>query len=573
MIATLAQRLFNMSPYETPIERSRARLVYALILLGTVLYTMYAFRINPTTGKNIFQELGSDPINTVAMPAFYLVAILTLVATRQGYLKFAAMGPVAAWFIIGVLPSTLGGFITPDDGMSLMVFVLLAGLLLETPGIIASVLVSFVCIIIGIALRGTLPNAPSAEFSFVHGLVYTVHVLGVGAITYMFVRFSSLARTEGAAEATVERLKLAELTTNLAQSISRREPLGSALPSLVEQILTAYPSMYHAQIFLVDETGQEARLAASTGTVGKLLLGRNHFLGVGSLSVVGQVIVRREPVIAYAGREDSIHRRNEFLTDTVVEAAFPLAIGDTVVGALDLQSRFDTAFQREDSISIFSSLSDSIAIAIDNARLFEQTEQRIRENQRLVEQTRGALREVEQLNERLTGRAWSEYLRNKNEEFAVKLEFDSDDTQPDRIGKKIDHGWSETLEEAIRLNYVVQNSQHGNRVIAVPLRVRGQVVGAMEFELDDNGQFSNDEMNLVQEVGERFGLAAENTRLLEESQRLALREALVNEISNRLQASNNVETTLTEAARSLQDSLKAAKVSIRLGQPPKETAR
>ncbi|RMG84024.1 MAG: hypothetical protein D6712_12075, partial [Chloroflexi bacterium] len=50
----------------------------------------------------------------------------------------------------------------------------------------------------------------------------------------------------------------------------------------------------------------------------------------------------------------------------------------------------------------------------------------------------------------------------------------------------------------------------------------------------------------------------------EESQRIAQREALVNEISARLQTRTDVETTLAEAARSLRDVLKVGRVAIRL---------
>jgi hypothetical protein len=94
------------------------------------------------------------------------------------------------------------------------------------------------------------------------------------------------------------------------------------------------------------------------------------------------------------------------------------------------------------------------------------------------------------------------------------------------------------------------------------------VIGAIEFELDKDSSLSPEDLALIQEVGERFGLAAENTRLFEQSQRIAQREALVNEIGVRLQASNNIETTLAEAARSLKQTLRADKVAIRLGTPP-----
>jgi transcriptional regulator with GAF, ATPase, and Fis domain len=128
--------------------------------------------------------------------------------------------------------------------------------------------------------------------------------------------------------------------------------------------------------------------------------------------------------------------------------------------------------------------------------------------------------------------------------------------------------WTPGLQDAVQHNDIIEQNQSGQRVIAAPLRVRGQVIGAMEFELDEHGQLSPEDIELVQEVSERFGLAVENARLFDQSQRVAQREALINEIGSRLQQTNNVETTLAQAAQSLKQALRANKVSIRLGPPP-----
>jgi GAF domain-containing protein len=176
------------------------------------------------------------------------------------------------------------------------------------------------------------------------------------------------------------------------------------------------------------------------------------------------------------------------------------------------------------------------------------------------------MQQVERLNQQLTERVWEQYLRGKGDTTAMSVDFASNNAQPDEM-------WTPALSEAIRNNHVVQNREPTGQTIAVPLRVHGQVIGAMEFELGDDGALSPEELGLIQQVGERFGMAVENARLYEESQRVAQREALVNEISARLQSTNNVEAVLAEAARSLQQSLNAGKVSIRLGTPPAQNKR
>jgi GAF domain-containing protein len=332
------------------------------------------------------------------------------------------------------------------------------------------------------------------------------------------------------------------------------------LRDAVEQVRESYPAIYHAQIFLIDDTRQNARLVASTGEVGKKLMERQHSLLVGSQSVIGQVTAKRRPVIARANSQDGVHRRNEFLPDTAVEAAFPMLIGDGVIGALDLQSKNNDAFEADD-VPIFQALADNIAIAIDNARLFEETEKRLHENQQLVIQSRQAAAEVERLNRRLTGGIWEDYLTQQSVTPGLSIDLTNQASSPDAA-------WTPGIQQAIQHNQPVQSQQTDRQIVTVPLRVRGQAVGAMEFELDENNTLSAEDMAMIEEVSEQLGLAAESNRLFETSQRMAQREALVNEIATRLQSSSSVEMTLNAAARSLKEALNANKVVIRLGTPP-----
>ena len=302
-------------------------------------------------------------------------------------------------------------------------------------------------------------------------------------------------------------------------------------------------------------------IAASTGAVGQKLLQQGHSLPVGSKSVIGTVTQSGQPLIAQAGAPNSLHQRNPLLPETVIEAAFPLKIGEKVIGALDLQSRHADAFAAEE-IPIFQSLADTIAVAIDNARLFEETEQRLQENQRLIEQMRGAMGEVERLNSELTQQVWTQYLGGKNAQLGLEIDFSNDLVRhPD--------AWTDTLSEALQSNQIVQKQNWDGLTVSVPLRVRGLVIGAMEFELEGGEALPSEDLNLVQAVAERFGLAVESIRLYEESRRVAQRETTLNEIGSRLQRTNSINAMLAEAARGLQSSLGANRVAIRLGAPPK----
>jgi GAF domain-containing protein len=167
------------------------------------------------------------------------------------------------------------------------------------------------------------------------------------------------------------------------------------------------------------------------------------------------------------------------------------------------------------------------------------------------------LREIERLNQQLIGGAWAEYLRGMPAAPAYTL-----DLTTGRIEDNAD--WTATLAEASRRNQVVTRQVAKGRVLALPISVRGQVIGAMEFEIGPDQEIVPEQMSVLQQIVERLGLAVENARLLEEAQRIAQREALVSEISMRLQAATGVEAVVAAATQSLADAFQSPHVAIRL---------
>jgi GAF domain-containing protein len=556
-------RFFHVGGYETRTERERAQLTLAITLVLAVLYTLYALLV-PTnvSGRPLFSNFSrGEFFSPVTIYGFYLTLVFTLVALRVRRLRWAVYGPALMWFFGAVLDNSLLSLWQGSlDGVELVGLVLVAALLASEVGLRLSFLLGAVTMLLGFAQRTTVPSGQSLAQLATLSLV----VFGMTVVIALFLRSQRVFREEGA-EVAGKESRLAQITTEIAGRISHRMNLNSVLNTTVELINERYESIYHVQVFLLDDTRRAAKLVASTGAVGKLLIERGHNLPVGSLSVIGQVVLRGEPIVARSNASQTVHRKNEFLPDTRAEAAFPLRLGDTIIGALDLQSKQNDAFEASD-LPIFQSLADNIAIAIDNARLVQQTEDRLRENQRLMDETIRTAAEVELLNRQLTRTSWTEFASEKKQLLGLNLDFGAED-------KQLENSWTQTLQQAAQSNLPIQEQHGSERLVAVPLRVRGQVIGAMEFEMDADGKFGPEELLLLEEVGEQLGMAAENSRLFETTQRYAQREALVNEIATRMQSANSVDMTLNEAARSLQQYLGANRVSIRLGAPPVDASK
>lgn len=553
------ERIYSTHRYSNLVDKDRARMVYSMASLMLVMLLIFMTITRNAQGLNTWQQLGNGGTTILYVVMFAAFCTASLMLTRIGRLNLGSMALILTWLFTLGITTVQGGMYSLTGPFVFVIIILLGGLLLGVRGLAGGIALTLVCVAVGMSARATVPR-PETVNTAGDVVTYLIGTVLVGGFTYLFLRYARLSRWEGTTSIQQERLLLAEITSQVTQRILRRASLKDVLNNTVDQINASYPQIYHVQVFLIDDKRMSAKLAASTGEVGRILLERQHSLPVGSLSVIGQVSVQGQPIIARASAGEGVHRRNEFLPDTVVEAAFPLRTGDMIIGALDMQSKDADAFRNED-IPLFQSLADNIAIAIDNARLFEDAERRLQENERLVEQTRRAAEEVERLNQQLTGHFWQEYLGGQKEALGLSIDF------LQRHHKSEDE-WTPTLRAAVENNHLIQENANGGRLIAVPLRVRGQVIGAMEFEMDENGNLSPEDLNLIEEVGEQLGLAAETNRLFETSQRVAQREALVNEIATRLQASNNVEMTLNEAARSLRSTLKAQKVAIRLGTPP-----
>ncbi len=554
---TLIDRIFPVNAFPTQAEKERARLAYSVLMVIVLGFLITAPFASSSSTESFIPGLITREFHLMLLALSIISAGVTYALLRRGNPYALRWGVQFVMFIGAVVRGADSGFTDAEDPIVLIVFTVMGLLFAGESGVFHNTIIAMLTLAVG-HWRYTA-RAPENALDLSSFVTISALIIGLSLAIVLYLRITRRQETRAVGEVAEERYNLAALTTQIATGVLRRTELQDTLNSAVEEIREKYPRAYHVQIFLVDEARRTARLAASTGDVGKMLLARQHSLPVGSVSVIGQVTAKSESVIARSGSNNTVHRRNEFLPDTVVEAAFPLRSGETVIGALDMQSKFADAFPDE-QIPIFQALADNIAIAIDNARLIDQAQSRVRENQRLTEQAQSALSEIQRLNRQITAGSWESFVEDQfTPGLTVEMESEMTIRNTD---------FTPALTEAVRTGHLVQQANADSLFIAVPLMVRGQAIGAMEFELDGNETLEPDMIEVIEAVAERLGLAAEGVRLYEESRRSAYREATVNEISGRLQSSNSINTVLSEAARTIQTTLGAQRVAIRLGQPP-----
>ena len=171
----------------------------------------------------------------------------------------------------------------------------------------------------------------------------------IGLLSASFVNMRDQVRAliEDLENRVAARTRDISATQDISRFAATQRDLQTLMDRVVDLIIERFTNIYHAQIFLIDEDRQDAVLRASTGEVGKQLLSHGHRLAIGSLSVIGQVAQQGRLIVARDAAISQIHRRNEFLPETRAELAIPLRVGESIIGALDVQSRIRDAFDED----------------------------------------------------------------------------------------------------------------------------------------------------------------------------------------------------------------------------------
>jgi signal transduction histidine kinase len=130
--------------------------------------------------------------------------------------------------------------------------------------------------------------------------------------------------------------------------------------------------LYHAHIYLTDETQDTLLLAAGAGDVGRQMVAEGWNIPINhALSIVANAARNRRFMIANNITRDK-HTgflSNYLLPDTRSEMAVPMIVGEKLLGVFDVQADTANYFTEEDA-NIYTTLAAQVAVALQNARLY-----------------------------------------------------------------------------------------------------------------------------------------------------------------------------------------------------------
>ncbi len=359
-------------------------------------------------------------------------------------------------------------------------------------------------------------------------------------------------RTEGLAQYAQEleasnrqnqrRASQLEASAQVARAVASVLNMDQLLNQVVHLISDRF-GHYHTGIFLLDDTGRWAALRAANSQGGQRMLSRGHRLRVGEQGIVGYVAETGRPRVALDVGADAVFFNNPDLPETRSEIALPLVARNQIIGALDVQSKEPNAFDELDVV-ILRALADQVAVALDNARLFEASQ--------------AALRQAETIQQQYIREAWEKHLGQRETSFFEFHELSEAPGTPQ----------VPEAEQVLADGKAVITAGGDGRAatVAVPIKVRDQVIGALGLrESSEAHHWSSEEVELIETVADQVAQAMEAARLFNETQRRAQRERLVSEISDKIRTAGDVEDIMRVTVQEIRHVLGATHGAIRLG--------
>jgi two-component system phosphate regulon sensor histidine kinase PhoR len=351
-----------------------------------------------------------------------------------------------------------------------------------------------------------------------------------------------------------------ETISEVGRAIAAILDMDTLLARVVELIVQNF-GYYAVDVFEVDGASEYAVFKASTAESSGS--GREGLrLRVGEEGIVGWVAGSGKLLVANDVSREPRYVLDTAVPDTRAEAAIPIRLGEKVVGVLDVLSDEVDAFNESD-VETLETLAHSLAVAMENARLYEEERRRSGELTALLDTARALASSLDltEVLEIIARRA--QVLTEADGGRIYLLEPDGQTLRPlvalgveaaEMMGFSFSVGQGITGQVAATGIAEVVNDIHRDprgvhipgtaqtplSMLCVPLTIKGDVAGVMAVSRLEGQPFDDQDLQLATSMANHAATAIENARLY---QSVAERETrLRDQIESAADAILNIDT-------------------------------
>ena len=353
-------------------------------------------------------------------------------------------------------------------------------------------------------------------------------------------------------------------------------------------------NLYHAHMYLLDESGRSLNLTAGAGEIGFALVQEGHSIPFNSpVSLVARAARERDAVIVNDVTANPDFLANPLLPNTKSEMAIPLVVGDELVGVMDVQADEIDRFGNEDA-QIFATLSSQIAVAVQNARAFQQVEVARTETERQNERVNllnelalelGTVTVTEDMfkvvarytNEIIHSVRTSIGLVNSDGSGIELLGIDGEKGSiPTGITLPIDKSFigrvyssgefsvGFDLEQYEGMVDIAQLHKNGiQSVMSAPLTLQGQVIGTLNVGSPQPHAYARTDENLIRQVASLLSSTMENRNLFEQANLAREESNLLFEVTTAINQSRTVDDLINAVTdHNLPDAFSSISINV-----------
>jgi len=312
---------------------------------------------------------------------------------------------------------------------------------------------------------------------------------------------------------------------------------------------------------LLDDAGENLVLEAGAGDAGKAMKERGHSIPLDRHdSLVATAGRTRKGVISNDVTSAENFLPNPLLPDTQSELAIPMVIGDTLIGVLDVQSEQVGRFTDED-VQVKTSLASQIAVAVQNARSYEQAEGSRQETDLLYRLSAriNTAKDEQEIVMAIVENWQPPYTFNVTISLWDKYDYETSsnvvligDWRPgmnDQLRGTVipmanfpmtellnpnDMDWFDDITTDLRVDPLTKESLialGAQSFCLAPLKIGQRWLGVLSLGRGEAYKFSQSEIRILRNLAEQIATAAERFRIQRESERFNAELRTVTEVS------------------------------------------
>ncbi len=294
---------------------------------------------------------------------------------------------------------------------------------------------------------------------------------------------------------------------------------------------------------------------------------------------LAEVLERKEPLTCFdLESSPDITQKGGPAFDFKSLLAVPLRSGEQILGVTVLITRKAHDQFSQDELELVRGIANSVALAVDNARLYEQTRRRLAESEGLARIAKGFLQKVglpEILDivcaeaKNLTGARGSAvllldedgWLRVTHHIGKPQLAFDRVPVEYGFAGRTIntDEPVLINLDETSRAGQDHEWIPDLTSLLNVPLKTDTKVIGALDV-MNKPGGFNQDDVRIINLFAYQAAINIEQARLHQQAEQLAVLE-------ERQRLARELHDSVTQTLYSINLYADAARMALSNGQP------